>query len=145
MYLRVSTNRKIIYCPVCQTYTGYKSDVDNYVKCGHCKTVFLDYRCNFHRKEKKQRIMYVLMSEKEYKERDKKADILQLKKVKSSSIVAIGYQQDFLYVVFNTNVLYKYTNVPLQVVADLFNEKVSIGELFYKTVKKGGYKYEIVS
>ncbi len=98
----------------------------------------------FKKKEKKKKIMYVLMSEKEYEKRDRKADVLQLKRVKSSSIIAIGYQKNFLYVMFNTHVVYRYTNVPLQTVADLFNEKVSIGKLFHETVKKSGYKYEKV-
>lgn len=88
--------------------------------------------------------MFTIMCEEVYNKRDRKADILQLKRVESNMIIAIGYQEDFLYVLFNTRVLYKYSRVPLGIIVDLFNEKVSIGKLFNKTVKRGGYKYEKV-
>jgi len=72
---------------------------------------------------------------------------IELKKVKSSNIKALGYNKELkeLYVMFNNNTIYKYTPVE-EHAYDSFKTTQSIGKFFYAFIKSNKlYKFEKVN
>jgi len=67
---------------------------------------------------------------------------LQMQKVDSSSLKAIDYKGDALYVMFQNGTIYRYKDVPRHVYAKMLQSQ-SIGSFFYKSVRQA-FEYDRV-
>lgn len=65
---------------------------------------------------------------------------MDLQRVKSSNIEAIGHEGETLVVRFRGGAVYEYEAVPAEIAAKLVQAK-SLGSAFALLIRRGGFKY----
>lgn len=69
--------------------------------------------------------------------------MVEMIKVESSNLYSIGYENNTLYILFNSGGLYKYMNVDFVVYKELLNA-TSKGKFFHQYIKNN-YNYQKIN